>query len=134
MRRNSRISKKRSVMISSTVHFGSVLLLAFAMVVIYLMVSSSSMQRMQRIGECERELKNLELEFTREQGHWQAMITPEKLERALLAHGLSMRVPRQDQQVRINAAGKLQPGQYSVTMAKKRRGEVAMVQKKTKGR
>jgi hypothetical protein len=57
----------------------------------------------------------LENERVREEARWNAKKTPEKLERAMLQHGLDMNYPTATQVVRMDAAtGAPVPGQLSV--------------------
>ena len=48
------------------------------------------------------------------------MVTPEKLEIALLKHGLAMKTPRAEQVVRLKSDGRPYPGQISVAKAAER--------------
>lgn len=125
MRKNRKRSKKMSVMAANTMHFGAVIVMLFVMVIINLLASSSCQQLMKSIGEKERALDKLEEERVRESVRWEEMKTPEKLESALLRHGLAMRYPKADQVVRIKANGKPYPGQLSVAKAQQRNGLAA---------
>lgn len=122
MRKNRKIPKKMSVMASNTMHFGAVIVVLFVMVIINLLASSSCQQQLKTIGEKERMLAKLEEERVRESARWEEMKTPEKLESALLRHGLAMRYPRPEQVVRMKADGKPYPGQLSVAKAYQRQG------------
>ena len=63
----------------------------------------------------EHELQSLKDEFLREEARWNANKTPEKLDAALLAHGLVMRHPKADQLVRMDGhGGKPLPNQLSI--------------------
>ena len=62
----------------------------------------------------ELELRSLQDEYLREEARWNANKTPEKLEAALLAHGLVMEHPKADQLVRMDASGKPLPNQLSI--------------------
>lgn len=125
MRRNRKRSKKMSVMAANTLHFVAVILMLFVMVIINLLASSSCQQLMKNIGEKERALGKLEEERVRESARWEEMKTPEKLESALLRHGLAMKYPKPDQVVRMKANGKPYPGQLSVAKARQRNGLAA---------
>ena len=50
------------------------------------------------------------------------MKTPERIEAALLRHGLSMKIPRADQNVQMKADGTPYPGQLSLARARQRLG------------
>ena len=70
----------------------------------------------------ERELARLEDAHMRESTRWEEMKTPDRIERALLQHGLSMRPPRPEQTVRMTANGTPYPGQLSLARARQRLG------------
>lgn len=114
MKRNRKRTKKMSVVASNTMYLGSVVVMLFVVVIINLLASSSCQQLMKSIGEKERLLKKLEEERVRESARWDGMKTPEKLESALLQHGLAMRYPKPDQVVRMKIDGSPYPGQLSV--------------------
>ena len=62
----------------------------------------------------EIEKRNLENDFVREEARWNANKTPGKLDEALIAHGLVMTYPKEDQLVRMNRIGKPIEGQLSL--------------------
>ena len=72
----------------------------------------------------EREIAKLDDALLRESTRWEGMQTPEKLEMALLRHGLSMSTPRADRIVRMMDNGLPRPGQLSVAKARSRNGTV----------
>lgn len=122
-RKNRKIPKKMSVVASNTIYFGAIILVFFAMVMLNLLASSSCTQLMKAIGEKERELSKLENSRIRESSRWEEMKTAEKIERALLRHGLSMRPPHPDQIVRMRSDGTPYPGQLSIARAKRIQSE-----------
>ena len=122
MRRNRKRSKKMSVMATNTMNFGVLIVMLVVMVIINLRASYSCQHLMKSIGEKERMLDKLEEERVRESARWEEMKTPEKLESALLQHGLAMRYPKADQVVRMKADGRPYPGQISVAKALQRNG------------
>ena len=126
MRKNRKRTKKMSVVASNTMHFGAVIVMLFIMVFVNFLASSSCQQLLKSIGEKERQLAKLEEERVRESARWEEMKTPERLESALLRHGLAMRYPRPDQVVRMKANGKPYPGQLSVAKAGQRNGVAAV--------
>ena len=63
----------------------------------------------------EIEKRNLENDFVREEARWNANKTPGKLDEALIAHGLVMTYPKEDQLVRMNRIGKPNEGQLSLS-------------------
>ena len=122
MRRNRKVPKKMSVVATNTMRFGAILVFFFVMVILNLLSSSSCTQLMKTKGEFERELAKLEDARMRESTRWEEMKTPERVEAALLRHGLSMRVPRPEQNVQMKGDGAPYPGQLSVARAKQRNG------------
>jgi hypothetical protein len=123
MRKNRKIPKKMSVVASNTMHFGAVIVILSVMVILNLLASSSCTQLMKTIGEKERELVKLEDSKMRESTRWEEMKTPERVEEALRAHGLSMATPRAYQVVRMRADGTPFPGQLSVLRSRQRGAE-----------
>ncbi len=121
MRKNRKMSKKMSVTVGRTVQIGAVMVMAFAVVIVYMLANSSCKHLEKRIEEKKNLIKALEDEKERESGCWAAMTTPSKLEDALLKHGLSMHTPKTGTQVvRLNSKGQLYPAQLSVAKAKER--------------
>ena len=127
MAKNRRIPKRRSVVMTNTMRVGAVLGMLFVMSSINLLASSSCQQLLKAIGEDERELARLEDARQREASRWEEMKTPEKIEQALLRHGLSMRAARADQEVHMKSNGEPYPGQISVARARQRQMNVASV-------
>ena len=122
MRKNRKIPKKMSVVATTTMRFGAILVFFFVMVLFNLLSSTSCSQLMKTKGELERELARLEDARMREATRWEEMKTPERVEAALLRHGLSMKIPRADQNVQMRADGTPYPGQLSLARARQRLG------------
>lgn len=122
MRKNRKIPKKMSVVATNTMRFGAIIVFLFVMVILNLLASSSCTQLMKAKGEKERELVRLDEARMRESTRWDEMKTPEKVEQALLRHGLAMKLPKGDQTVRIRADGTPWPRQLSMARAKQRSG------------
>ena len=120
MRRNRKMPKKMSVMAGRSVQIGAVMVMAFAMVILNMLASSSCKQLSKTISEKERQLAKLENDQKREQERWDEMKTPERLEATLLALGMKMHYPKPEQQVRMDRSGKPYPGQISVARASER--------------
>ena len=125
MRRNRKIPKKMSVVATNTMRFGAVIAFLFVMVILNLLASSSCTQLMKAKGEKEKELAALGEAMDRESTRWEEMKTPERLETALLRHGLSMKLPRPDQNVRMRPDGTPFPGQMSLARTRQKLGAVA---------
>lgn len=56
----------------------------------------------------------LEAEYAREETRWNEKNTPEKLEAAMLQHGIAMAYPSAEQVVRMDASGVPIEGQLSI--------------------
>ena len=127
MRRNRKMPKKMSVMAGRSVPIGAVMVMAFAMVILNMLASSSCKQLEKTIREKERQLAKLEDEQRRESMRWEEMKTPRHLESALLGHGLAMKLPKTEQVVRMRADGRPYAGQLSVAKASQRNKEAVAV-------
>ena len=122
MRKNRKIPKRMSVLTRTTARFGAIIGILFVMVIINILATSSCQQILKSIVQRERELARLEDSLNREETRWETMKTPEKIDSALLRHGLAMRPPRAEQNVSMKADGTPYLGQHSVAQAKKRSG------------
>ena len=119
MRKNRRVPKKMSVMAANSMRFGAIIVIFFVMVILNLLSSSSCTMLLKEKGAKERELDKLGQACTQESTRWEELKTPEKIEVALLRHGLSMKLPRADQCVRMRADGTpLYPNQVAVKRAR----------------
>lgn len=126
MRKNRKVSKRMSVVAQNTAYASAVLMAAFVVVIVNLLASSSCSQLMKSIGEKERTLSRLEDERSRESARWEEMKTPERLEQALMRHGLSMKPPKPDQIIRMDREGRLIPNQFSVAKEAQRQRNLAL--------
>ena len=124
MRKNRKIPKKMSVVATNTMRFGAIIVFLFVMVILNFLASSSCAQLMKIKGDKERELVRLDEAHMREATRWEEMKTPEKVETALLRHGLAMKLPRPDQSIRMRTDGTPYPGQPSLARLKQRSGAV----------
>ena len=131
MRRNRKIPKKMSVVATNTMRFGAIIVFFFVMVILNLLSASSCTQLLKTKGELEREIAKLDDARMRESTRWETMKSPEKIEAALLRHGLLMRMPSPVQTVRLKADGTPRPGQLSLARTKMRTGveSVAVVRR-----
>lgn len=123
MRRNRKVPKKMSVVATNSMRFGAIIVFFFVMVILNMLSSSSCTQLFKVQGEMERELAKLEDARTRESTRWEEMKTPEKVEMALLRHGLSMRTPQPQQNVMMLPNGRPRAGQLSLKRMRMRVGE-----------
>ena len=133
MRRNRKVPKKLSVVATNTMRFGAMLVFGFVMVILNLLASSSCTHLMKEKGEKERELVGLDEALLRESTRWEEMTTPERLETALVKHGLAMKLPRPDQNVRMRPNGTPYPGQLSLSRGKRRVGTASTSLSKSAG-
>jgi len=122
MKKNKKVSKRMSVVASSSMRLASIIVVLCVMVIFNILASSSCTRLMKTQGEMEKELAQLENDRLREQSSWEGMKTPEKIEAALLKHGLSMHAPAADQTVRMLPNGKPQAGQLSLARIARRGG------------
>lgn len=120
MRKNRKMTKRMSVTARTSMRFGAVLVLFSVMVILNVLSSSSRNQLLKTKGALENQLADLEEARTRESTHWEEMKVPEKIEQALLHHGLRMSLPRPEQTVRMGRDGQPLPGQYSLVKARQR--------------
>ena len=120
MRKHRKMSKKMSVMAGRTVQIGAVMVMAFVIVILNMLATSSCKHLEKEIRIKERQLAKLDDEKAREGARWNDMVTPEKLEVALLRHGLAMKTPRAEQVVRLRSDGRPYPCQISVAKAAER--------------
>ena len=125
MRKNRRVSTKMSVMAQHFAYLAAIIIALFATVVVNLLVKSSCSQLSRSIGLKEKELAKLQDEFTRESARWEAMQTPERLEKALADHNLPMFFAKASQTIRMQPDGRPYPNQISVAKAAQRTPAVA---------
>lgn len=115
-----------SVMATGSMYIGAVMLTLFVMVIVNHLAASSCTQLKKTIGDRRRELDALENERLREQARWDGMTTPQRLDAALLRHGMKMRDPDPARQiVRLSrATGQPIRCQASVEIARARAASV----------
>ena len=111
MRRN----RKRQVRIKFLpVPAASVIVLVVSVALSYWFMDSKSAQLGQEIRKYEQNYAALENERVREEARWNENKTPEKLDAAMLQHGIQMTYPTPDQVVRMDGSGRPLPGQVSL--------------------
>ena len=125
MRRNRKVPTRLSVVATNTMRFGAILVFGFVMVILNLLASSSCSHLEKAKGEKERELASLEDALTRESTRWEELTIPDRLENACTRHGLAMKPPRPEQNVRMMSNGTPYPGQLSLTRGRRRLGATA---------
>lgn len=117
-KKNRRMTKRHSVVAATTVRVGAVVVLFFVMVIFNMISSSRCTQLVAEKRKMERELAQLEDARMRESSRWEEMKTPDKIEAALVRHGLRMSLPRFDQTIRIRRDGSIPQGQIAVARAR----------------
>lgn len=119
MRRNHKRQVRAKVLPPSV---AGIMVLSVSMVLCYWFMDSKCGQLGQEIRKHEQKFSALENERVREEARWNGKKTPEKLEQALLQHGVAMAYPTAEQVVRMDAAtGSPAPGQLSVVRFQRNR-------------
>jgi len=98
-----------------------IIVLTASVALSYLFMDSKSAQLGQEIRKYEQKFSSLENERVREEARWNEKKTPEKLERAMLQHGILMTYPTPDQVVRMDGNGRPIPGQLSLVRFQRNR-------------
>jgi len=111
MRRNRKRQVHAKVLPPS---MAGMIVLIVSMVLSYWFMDSKCAQLGQEIRKHEQKFAALEDERVREEARWSEKNTPEKLEQAMLQHGIAMNYPAADQVVRMDLAGQPLPGQLSL--------------------
>ncbi len=111
MRRNRKRNVHAKVVPRSV---AGVFLLMVGLVLVYWMMDSKCDVDGQEIRKYEQKLQALEAEYAREETRWNERNTPEKLEAAMLQHGIAMSYPSAEQVVRMDASGVPIEGQLSI--------------------
>ena len=111
-----------SVLATNSMRFGAIIVFSGVMVILNVLSSSRCAQLLKEKGEMEREFARLENSHRRESARWEEMTTPDRLEVALLRHGLLMKTPRPDQVIRMTSDGNPRAGQLSLAKMKLRNG------------
>jgi len=107
----------------------SISVLVVSLVLACWFIDSKSAMLGQEIRKHEQKFIALENERVREEARWNEKKTPEKLEQAMLQHGLVMNYPTPEQVVRMDGGGVPLAGQLSVTRFQRNRGSSEPVAK-----
>jgi hypothetical protein len=111
MRRN----RKRQLHARVLPHWAaSIIVLLVTLVLGYWFLDSKCAMLGQEIRKHERKFGMLEDERLREEARWNEKKTPEKLEQAMLQHGLAMTYPASEQVVKMDGRGVPVAGQQSL--------------------
>jgi hypothetical protein len=95
------------------------IVLAATMGLGYWYMDSKCAQLGQEIRKSEQKFAALEDERVREEARWSEKNTPEKLDEAMLQHGIAMIYPAADQVVRMDENGRPAAGQLSLARFKR---------------
>lgn len=118
--KNRRVTKKMSVVAAGTWNIFAMMVFVVAAAIMNLIADARCEQEANIIGEKERKIKALEDAKVREAARWEELKTSDKLEERLYRNGMKMSYAQPQQIIRMNAAGKVIPGQRSVALAKQR--------------
>ncbi len=118
--KNRRVTKKMSVVAVGTWNIFAMMVFIVAAAILNLMADARCEQEANVIGEKERQIRSLEDAKVREAARWEELKTSEKLEVRLIRNGMKMSYAQPQQIIRMNAAGKVIPGQRSVALANQR--------------
>ena len=128
MRRRNRKVNKHSNFTINTAGFVAVLVVGFAMVLSYCFLGMRCTSIAQELQEAEKTYKQLSKESERVAARWTELMAVDRLQDKLVRFGLEMNIPRADQVVRLNAAGRPLPGQIAVARARERLATANMAQ------
>ena len=128
MRRRNRKVNKHSRFTVNTAGVVALLVTGFAMVMCYCALGMRCTSIAQELQEAEKEYKQLTKESERVAARWTELMAVDRLNDKLTRFGLEMNIPRADQVVRLNAAGRPLPGQIAVARARERMAMANMAQ------
>lgn len=121
MRRNRKISKRRSVVGMHAMHAGVVMLTAVIVIIINLQASSSCNQLMKSIGQKDAALQVKAAELDRATARWEAMTSTDSIDRLLGRRGIVMTYPKTHRLIEMDERGSVVPNQRSVEVVLQRR-------------
>ena len=116
MRRNRKKQVHAKVVPSSV---AGIFMLMIGLALLYWVMDSKCDVDGQEIRKYEQKLQSIEAEYAREEARWNEKNTPEKLEEAMLQHGIAMSYPSADQVVRMDTLGIPVAGQLSIARFKR---------------
>ena len=127
MKRNRKV-KKHSRCTVNSVNFVALIVLSFFALMVYWSQDARCTALAQEIGKAEKTYKQLVKETERVAARWNELMAVDRLQEKLVRFGLEMNIPRADQVVRMNAAGRPLPGQIAVVRARERMATANMAQ------
>ena len=126
-KRNRKINRYSSFTIN-TAGVVALLVTLFSMVMVYCVLGMRCTSIAQELQEAEKSYKQLSKESERVAARWTELMAVDRLQDKLVRFGLEMNIPRADQVVRLNAAGRPLPGQIAVARARERLATANMAQ------
>ena len=127
-RRNKKLNRRFSRFTVNTAGVVALLVTGFAMVMFYCILGMRCTSIAQELQEAEKNYKQLTREGDRVAARWTELMAVDRLQDKLTRFGLDMNIPRQDQVVRMNAAGVPVKGQLAVARARARLSTANMAQ------
>lgn len=126
MRRN----RKRRLSVKVLPHWpAGIIVLLVTLVLGYWFMDSKCAMLDQEMRKHEQKYAALENERVREESRWNEKKTPEKLEQAMLQHGIAMSYPTPEQVVRMDGSGVPLASQLSVVRFQRSRNASERVAK-----
>ena len=127
-RRNRKINRRFSRFTVNTAGIVALLVTAFSMGMCYCLLGMRCTSIAQELQEAEKTYRQLVKEGERVAARWNELMAVDRLKENLARNGLEMDMPRADQIVRMNAAGRPLPGQIAVARARERLATANMAQ------
>ena len=128
MRRRNRKVNRHAHVTANTVGVVALILTACAMALVYGVLGMRCTSISQELQEAEKTYRQLVKEGERVAARWNELMAVDRLKENLARNGLEMDMPRADQIVRMNAAGRPLPGQIAVARARERLATANMAQ------
>ena len=128
MRRRNRKVNRHAHVTANTAGVVVLILTACAMALVYGVLGMRCTSISQELQEAEKTYRQLVKEGERVAARWNELMAVDRLKENLARNGLEMDMPRADQIVRMNAAGRPLPGQIAVVRARERLATANMAQ------
>ena len=128
MRKRNRKVNRHTRLTINTAGVVALFVTFFFAVMIYCILGMRCTSVAQELQESEKTYKQLVKETERVAARWNELMAVDRLQEKLVRFGLEMNIPRADQVVRMNAAGRPLPGQIAVVRARERMATANMAQ------
>ena len=128
MRRRNRKVNRNAHMTANTVGVVVLIMTVCGMALLYGWLGMRCTSFSQDLQEAEKTYRQLVKEGERVAARWNELMAVDRLKENLARNGLEMDIPRADQIVRMNAAGRPLPGQIAVARARERLATANMAQ------